>query len=168
MHTPSDTAHQDARLLTELAELGVSIARAIEARVQEAKSLQEAQGLALAFHRVSRGVRLSLALKSRLEREGRAGQEQAHVRAILAAPARKAQVRAAITREVYAEYEAGDAEALLDELEDRLEEEALDDGFAQGPVEACIARIRALLGLPANDGADDAEAPVALRAVPSG
>jgi hypothetical protein len=64
-------------------------------------------------------------------------------------------VRAAISRAAYAESESDTAERLLDELEERLDEDGLFDHFLAGPVEACIARIRAGLGLPRPDRAND-------------
>jgi len=57
-----------------------------------------------------------------------------------------------LTDIVWRETEGEAAEALLEELDERLEGQALFEAFLEGPVEACIATIRAGLGLPANDG----------------
>jgi len=166
--TTPDIAAQQHRMLTELAELGLAFARGLEARVAAVQSLDEAQALALAFHRISRSVRLCLALQSRLQRERREGVRQDRILNDRLVETRKAQVRAVLTRAAYDEHEADDAEALLDELEERLDEEALYEDFPEGPVEACIERIRAWLGLPPQDPANDAAAPTAPRIARSG
>jgi hypothetical protein len=156
MIATTDMAERQGRVLAELAELGLSLARGLEAKVQAAQTVEEAQGLALAFHRAARSVRLSLALEVRLARELMQGGREARVQLGRAVDRRKEQVRAVVTREVMTESESDEAESLLDELEERLDEAALFDDFAAGEVEAQIARIRAGLGLPAQGAADDA------------
>ena len=150
------TPDQQRRIevLSQLEEIGLALALSLKAKAEAASTLEEAQALALAFHRVSRSVRLSVALELRLERDVRDHAAEDRRLNLRAADTRKAQVRKAIAREAYAEYEPDDAEALLDELEDRLEEEALYETFPQGAIEACLSRIRKDLGLPdppAND-----------------
>jgi hypothetical protein len=154
MVSTTDMAERQGRVLAELAELGLSLARGLEAKVQAARTVEEAQGLALAFHRAARSVRLSLALEVRLARELMQGGREARVQLGRAIDRRKEQVRAVVTREVLCESESDEAESLLDELEARLDEAALFDDFAAGEVEAQIARIRAGLGLPAAGAVD--------------
>jgi hypothetical protein len=70
----SDTARrkrQDA-VLAELSELGLTLARELQARALAAETPQEADKLALAFQRVSRGVRQTFALELKIARERRA------------------------------------------------------------------------------------------------
>jgi hypothetical protein len=148
-------AERHGRVLAELAELGLELARDLKARALAAPAREDAEGLALAFHRVSRSVRLTLALEGRLARERQEGAKGRRVEAARAVEARKTQVQAAVTRQVYAEREGDEAERLLDELDDRLHEEALYETFTEGSVEACIARIRADLGLPPTGPAND-------------
>jgi hypothetical protein len=62
---------QDA-VLAELSELGLSLARELHARALAAETPVEAEKLALAFQRVSRGVRQTLALELKLDRDRRA------------------------------------------------------------------------------------------------
>jgi hypothetical protein len=156
MASTAEMAERHGRVLVELAELGLSLARGLQARAEAARTGEDAERLALAFHRVSRSVRLTLALEARLVREqGQAWREE-RARAVRLVETRKAQVRAAVTRLVLRETEGEDAEALLDGLEERLDEDALYDEFTDDPVEACIARIRAGLGLAAVDPANDA------------
>ena len=160
-------AGRHGRVLSELTELGLSVARDLEARCRSAASREDAEGLALAFHRIARSVRLTLALEARLERDRRSGWRDERAHAAHRVQVRKAQVRAALARCVYTEREADEAEALLDEVEERLEDDALFDAFLEGPVEACIARIRKDLGLPPDPPAND-QAPPEPRLTRSG
>jgi hypothetical protein len=155
MITTPEMAERHGRVLGELAELGLAAARSLAAKVEAAASREEAEGLALALHRVSRSVRLCLALESRLAQARHEIGRQDRAQAARAVETRKAQVRAAVGRDLYAESESDTADRLLDELDERLEDEALFDGFADGPLEACIARIRKDLGLPPAGPADD-------------
>jgi len=136
------------RVLAELAELGLGLARDLAALAGKAQTEEHAQGFALAFHRVSRSVRLCLALESRLERERREAMREHDNIARRAVETRKAQVRIAIEREVCAEYETDEADRIFEDFDERLDEEALYERFLQGPPEAAIARIRKDLGLP--------------------
>jgi hypothetical protein len=146
-----DMAERHGRVLTELSEIGMALARGVKARADEASSLKEAEALALTFHRIARSVRLTLALESRLARERYeiVRHEEAQVR--LRTLERRTQVRAAVSRDIRAETEGEVAEALIAELKARLETDALFEAFLDGPVEAAIARIRQDLGLAAND-----------------
>jgi hypothetical protein len=159
MSSMTEMAERHGRVLAELAELGLGLARGLQAQVLEAPAGEDAPGLALAFHRVSRSVRLSVALEARLERERRQDWRDDRARITHETERRKTQLRAAVTRAVLSETDGREAEALLDELEDRLDEDGLHDDFIAGPVEAQVARIRAGLGLaltaPANDAARD-------------
>jgi hypothetical protein len=148
MDTRPEMAERQGRVLAELAELGLGLARRLAARAEAAETDAAAEGLALAFHRVSRSVRLTLALEVRLERERLQGARETCKDTARAAETRKEQVRYALGRAIPAESES---EHLWDALEERLDEEALYDAFLEGPVETCIARLRADLGLPAND-----------------
>jgi hypothetical protein len=153
MASNPEIAERQGRVLAELAELGLGIARRLAAQAEVAES--DAEALALAFHRVSRSVRLTLALEVRLQRERLQGVREARKETARAAQTRKQQVRWALGRAMPAETEADETERLWDALEERLEEAALYEDFLEGPVEACIARIRAGLGLPPADPAND-------------
>jgi ABC-type enterochelin transport system substrate-binding protein len=59
---------QDA-VLAELSELGPTLARELHARALAAETPQDAEKLALAFQRVSRGVRQTFALELKFERD---------------------------------------------------------------------------------------------------
>jgi hypothetical protein len=155
MSDSAEKAERQDRILGELAELGLSLARAVHERALAAETPEATSELALAFHRISRSVRQTLALEAKIEHD-RSRQDR-EVRADAArgrengVTRRKHQLRMAVERSVWNEAEGAEAERLLDELDDILEEEVLSDAFTEGPLEAHIARIRADLGLAAND-----------------
>ncbi|HEY3696303.1 hypothetical protein [Phenylobacterium sp.] len=144
------TAEEQDRVLRELAELGLAFARDLAAQVATVKSVAEADALALAFHRVTRSVRLAIALQAKLARERHEVARLDRTAAARRTEARKEQIRAVLSREIFtdeAEQEA--AESLAERLDERLDEDALFEAFLDGPVEAAIARIREDLELPA-------------------
>jgi len=152
MNLSEDMAQRHGRMLGELAELGMELARGLKGRADAAETDAQAQSLAVTFHQIARDVRLTLALESRLARERQEIVRHEQARRLDRVYARKAQVRAVLSDIVWRETEGEAAEALLEELDERLESQALFEAFLDGPVEACIAAIRAGLGLPANDG----------------
>ncbi|WP_331537219.1 hypothetical protein [Phenylobacterium sp.] len=155
MVSKQEMAERHGRVLAEFAELGLTLGRELAAKAAAAQTTEAAEALALAFHRISRSVRLTIALEMRLTRERQDVAKTHRVLAARAVETRKTQVQAAVTRAVYDERESDEADRLLDELDDLLSEETLYEEFAHGPVEACIARIRKGLGLspapPDND-----------------
>lgn len=161
MSAADDMASRHSAVLTELAGFGLELARALKDQAVAAASdePEQAQGLALAFHRIARDVRLTLALESRLADERLDLAKRCAARTRLAALDRVKQVRTVVTQEIRREREGEAAEALLDELDEHLEREALFDAFVEGPVEAVIAAIRQGLGLAANDGGAEAPEP---------
>ncbi|HET6972096.1 MAG TPA: hypothetical protein VFH92_13295, partial [Phenylobacterium sp.] len=64
-----ELASRDAEILDELAELGLELARGLQERALAAAGAQDASTLAMAFQRVARTVRQSLALKGKLRRD---------------------------------------------------------------------------------------------------
>lgn len=147
MVDPEEMQDRHTRQLAELAELGMSLARDLEARAEAVTALAEAEGLALAFHRISRSVRLTLALESRLAREQGEVRRLQRNRVRQLNEVRAPQVRHALTRDIWNETDGEEAEALLEDLEDLLDEDVLFGRLLEGPVEAAIARLRADLGL---------------------
>lgn len=150
------------RILAELSELGLALARDFQARALATVDDTAAAGLGLAFHRAARSVRQSVALEARLERDRRRDDREAKAFAARDTQdrvlKRKAQARAAVTRLIWTEAEGEEAEALLEDLEDRLSEVALDDDFSRGPLETDITRLSADLGLcPADPDAQAAD-----------
>jgi len=162
MSMTEQMVERQGRVLGELAELGLAFARDLKARVEDVTSVADAEKLALAFHRVTRTVRLTLALESKLARERHEIRRLDRAEAGLATYTRKGQVRAVVSRDIWNETEGEAAEALIEALDERLKEETLFAKFLDGPVEAAIARIRADLGLPANDAGRPGAASEAL------
>jgi len=155
-----------ARGLAELTELGLSLARDLHACALAEPDPKTKADTALAFHRVSRSARQSMALEARLKRDLTRQEREARAEAVQAAETRvhvrKAQVRAAVERLIWTEAESDEeAERLVDELGERLDEDALHQGFADHPVEVHIARLRADLGL--SGGAEAAGQPPTWR-----
>lgn len=79
MLSPSDTAAEEA-LLLELAQLGMGMARQLHQATLATADPEVLVPLATAYHRVSRGVRQSLALRARFAAGTVALQRPAHVR----------------------------------------------------------------------------------------
>ena len=150
----AEMAERHGRVLAELSELGLSLARELHGRALAAETPEAAADLALAFHRISRSVRQTLALEARLERDrtrhAREAQAESGRQAQARVSRRKAQVRAAVERLIWTEAERDeDAERLSDAFDDLLEAESLSDGFADEPLDAQVARLCAELGLAA-------------------
>lgn len=151
-------AERHSLALAELGALGMALAQALAATGETRAELT------LAFHRLSRSVRQTFALESRLEREARqAGRERAEAaerEAIVRAHRRRAQVRSALSPLIWTEAEGGEdeADALFDDLNARLAE-ASDEAFLTEPLETCVARIAADMGLPVPPATSGEEAP---------
>jgi len=164
---PEKRARAEA-MLGELAELGLMVARELAVRTRESEDVAQTVALADAFQKVSRVVRLTLALDVKLERDAARdarearkaeaeAQAQAARRAEASAPhaapdaseARKSRVQNLLNRLLWNECE-GDSEdyaVLFDDLSARLDEAALSDDFATLPIEALARRVAADMGL---------------------
>lgn len=138
--------------LAELLELGMAAARECQAKLMAAEDARALADCALALGRASRSVRQTIALQVKVGRarrtQGREDAADGRREAEARASRRKAQAKATVERLIWTEAEGGEAERLIDHLDDLVSEDALYDGFADGPVEAYIARICADLGLP--------------------
>jgi hypothetical protein len=153
-------------MLGELAELGLMVARELAVRTRESEDVDQTVALAGAFQKVSRVVRLTLALDFKLERDAardarEAESAKAEAEAATDTPtdwaqrradpirARKDRVGNLLNRLVWNECE-GDSEefeVLSDDLTSRLEEAALSEDFATLPVEVIARRVAADMGL---------------------
>ena len=155
-----DPAHAEA--LRALTALGVELASSIQAAALAAKRAEEKQGLAMAFARVARSVRQSIALDAKLARDAQRTAREVTDETRRTAEAKIARrrklVKLALERQIWNEADGSEAEVLLDELDDALEGDELAEEFADEPVTARIHRIRADLGLTAQprDAADAA------------
>ena len=153
MSLAAEKRERQERILAELSELGLALARDLQTRALAAADIAEASELGLAFQRVSRAVRQTLALEAKLERDRLSAEREDRTAASEARTAyaerRKAQVRIAVKRCVRYEHHGYDAENLLDELDDRLDEDALHELFAgDDDIDRHLARMCAELGVP--------------------
>ena len=168
-------------MLGELAELGLMVARELAVRLRGCEDVDETVALAGAFHKVSRVVRLTLALDAKLEREAARdaaadalaareaeadAQAEAACAAVACAPAdpveaRKTRVGNLINRLIWNECE-GDSdeyEVLFDDLNARLDEAALSPDFEEVPIETLARRVIADMGLTGDFALSLREAP---------
>lgn len=99
-------------------------------------------------------MRLTFSLRGRLAREARG-------ELLVRAEARRKQVSSIIGRALTrADLGERERREVLFDIEERLFEEAVDGRLAEGTIEAAVARIRAVVGLPAPDPVgSDAAAP---------
>jgi len=151
MTATEDMAERHARQLARYAELSLSLAEDVHASALAAEDPDQKARLANGFHKLGRAMRQSIALEARFVRDRVRDQRAADLDAAETARAavkrRQDQVRADLERRIYCEIEPHDAPAWLADLEERLEEEALYDGFDDETVETHIERLAADLGL---------------------
>jgi hypothetical protein len=158
------TARQD-RILAELSELAIGVARDLAGQVSAAQSAEDAAVAASAFHQVGRAVRQTIALEMKLQRDRKALEREDAVDAAGARVARikqrRLRLRSAVQHMVWSEVERDDAELLVDQLDDFLSEDTLDDTFADEAFDDQVASLRAALGLPPappdEEGGEDGE-----------
>jgi hypothetical protein len=142
-------------MLGELAELGLDIARAIarQATSETPGAAQVVKGdVSLAYARVARAVRLTLALRSRLLQDLQAWDEVAerHLRGgrLNAARARKARIGRILDRVIDAEAgDDGEGDRLAGEVRERLEHDDIYGDVLARPVGELVAMICRDLGL---------------------
>jgi hypothetical protein len=157
-------AEKHAAILGKLAEFGLNLARKLHDQGMAAETPQETADLARAFHSVSRSLRQTLALEARLardaERQAREDDAQAQVlehkasqeaqrRARATYDNRKNRIGGVLERLVYGEHEdEGEIDRLMDEIVERLDEDAQANGFLETPIDDQIAQLCRDFGLP--------------------
>jgi hypothetical protein len=144
---------QRLAMLRELSEIGMRLARGVE---RQAETPETASGdLGLAFSRIARAVRQTLALEARLEgereacvQEERAMRDQQLARAARSSVERRSKlVRRAVGQAIESDAEENDFEQLFDDLDERLGDREDDDDFLDRPVSELVARICKDLGV---------------------
>jgi hypothetical protein len=150
---------QQLGMLGRLAEVGLNVALAVERQALEAASAAPPGELALAYGRVSRAVRLTIALQARLlkdlqELDDVAARKQAREQADagrerqIAEAARKARVERIVERLIHDEAaDEGEADRLADEAYERLEHDDIYGDLLDRPVSEIIERVCKDLGL---------------------
>jgi len=145
-------ADRRLEMLGEFAEIALSLARDLHQAALAAEEPEAKARLAETCHRMGRGLRQSLALHARLEREAkRAAREDAEAAAEAAKARRtrrKAQVKARIESLLWSEYEPDDSEAegLIERLDAVLDAEAELDGFEAQDIDLQIAKLCWMIG----------------------
>ncbi len=147
------------RVLREMAELDLELMRALTHQAAARAQAGEAVGDAgLAVSRVSRSLRLTLALEERfakarraeiaaVEAERAAEEQSALATERLRGVVRKDEVMEIVEQAIGDEAEGDRAEALLTELVERLERPEDEADFTDRPIGELAARICAELGL---------------------
>jgi hypothetical protein len=158
--TPSDPrTERHLRLLQELAELGMDIARAVRAEAVEPAPAPEDDAapsrfgadLGLVFARIARAVRQTLALEARVAADGRQAQERRQAEEVRRrAEQRRKDVRSYVAQAIEAEAAERktpdhQVERLLDDLDERLDD--YEDALQEAPIGALVARICKDLGV---------------------
>ena len=152
MVSATDIAREQDEGLQRLFQRGLELALKIQDDAMAAETADERARLGVAFHRVSRGVRQTAALRAKLDRDAKRQdlEDRTEVRreAARRVAQRRQRVEATIERLIWTEYEDAEAGVLVDDLDMLLDEAELTDGFCADPIEARIARICEELGLP--------------------
>jgi len=153
-----DVYARDIEILDELAELGLALARSLQAKALAADSPDEAARLATGFERTARCVRHCIALKGRVRKDEADEDRQCrHDIADATAKAiakRKANVIMYMRRLIVAapdDTDGGLAPLRLEELRERLDEVLLDESFLDGPIGDVIAILARALEIPHPD-----------------
>jgi len=151
MTVSPDMAERHGRQLARFAELSLTLAEDVHAAAAAAPEPDEKARLAEAFHRLGRALRQTIAWEARLVRDRardlKAAEADAAEAGAKAVRRRQEQVRADVERQIYCELDPAEAHAWLADFDERLETEALYDGFTDESVEDHIARLSANLGL---------------------
>ena len=135
------TARRQA-LLSELAEIGMALARDLPRQAAEPDA--DSDAIALRYSRISRAVRQTLALEARFAQESLEWTTRA---ARQRGARRKLDVEVLVTRAIEAEFSEAVAGHLVEKLEDRLLDD-LDEDYAEAPIPILAAQICQALGVP--------------------
>lgn len=162
MSTQAETrAERAGRMLAEAAEIMLGAMRGLGERLNEAETPEAAQGLAMALSRVNRGLRQTILLDARLEKDAQAQAVAAEAQAAKAAEAalqsKKFKLRFAVSREVMEACESAEAaEPYLDELEEALDTYARAHDPEKQSFEDLVEMFLSDLGFGPKGSADEA------------
>ncbi len=138
MSFEDDMRARHGRVLGELAETGMVMVRKLSDAMLATDDRQTQAQLGLAYHRVSRAVRQTIALEFRLFYERPREAKPAPP----PAPPKPTPPRPPVIRTGWDEYERDDSRETLDDLDDLLDAETLDMDAIHETVEACLDGIR--------------------------
>ena len=163
MSDAAEMTERHGRVLADLAEIGMAIAREVQAGVLAAETPAAKAEAAALFPPVARAVRQCVALEAKLRRDlarqDREARQEADREIAHAIRRRKAQVRLHMHRAICNAFpealEEDDGEGPPDEilmrfedLRDRLDDEVLDADFALRPFHEVIEGLHRSLKLP--------------------
>lgn len=166
MRSASDIAAEMDQGLNALFQAGLELAMQVQADALCAESAEDRARLALTFHRISRSIRQTAALRMRIARVAAQAGREASVEVVkldaVRLARRKAQVRAGVQRLIWTEHEASEDEDLRHEITEDLDalldlESQDDETFLDTAPEALVAQLAERLGLAAG-GADPSKA----------
>lgn len=147
----TEMMQRHAGQLARLAALAESAARIAHERLLAAQTPAETAQLIQALHRSARAVRQCIYLEVKIandrEKWSQAVEAEERRREGLAVRRRRERVQLAVTRAINTDASVEDAESLVEDLDDRLEEVELADGFAVGSIDTYIARVCRDLGV---------------------
>jgi len=165
-----DRAERHLRLLKDLADIGMNIARAVERQALERAAAEPVQAsgqaepgtdIGLTFQRVAKAIRQTVALEAKLSADREEGlrlaaeteEARAEGRQREARRARLHQRRRDVSRAVRKAIDNtdyGDKEDLLADLAERLEDEDIEADLHDRPLSEIITQICKDLGIDAN------------------
>jgi hypothetical protein len=152
----SGYAAEDAEILSELAGIGMRLARLVEANVEAKLAQDPAADLGRAdqmFARLSRSIRQTLALKAKLAEMGRKRATASETEGLqhqaddARLRSRKTKVERAVTETIEA-ASPSDRENLLSDLYERLLDPDIEADLATGSIGEMVAGICDDLGIP--------------------
>lgn len=163
MQPAADIAAEMDEGLRRLFQAGLELALQVQADAMAAQEADERARLAVAFHRISRGVRQTAALRMKLAcdvtRVARDVSAEVVSLDVARTSRRRASVRAEVQRLIWTEYgDDSDREDLTGDLDELLDIETQDEAFLDQPVEVLVARIAQVLGLAAAPPVEGGEA----------
>lgn len=149
------TPDRDEEMLSRLAEFDLAAAERVHGRLMAAEEISEIAELGRTYQRIARSLRQTLALKARLKHDRAAAQAASGPAGPKRPPGgvavarRLKDLRSAMRRIVWNEYEcADDATALEEEVADLVTREMLRDSFCDEDLDDHIARLCLQLDLP--------------------
>jgi hypothetical protein len=152
MRSAADIASELDDGLKQLFDAGLELSLQVQADAMAAEPAERAR-LGITFHRLSRGVRQTAALRLRIAREAERSGREASAEIIQLdqrrLAKRKAHVKAAVECLIWTEAESDEAlEDLKAKFEELLDIETQDaDTFEAEPLDAQIARLAWVIGL---------------------
>jgi hypothetical protein len=167
MNSDAEMMERHGRLLARFAEQAASLAEDLHACALEAETVEEKQAISIAFHRMGRALRQSVALEAKLRRDLARAQREDRVEADGDAGARRAAARAkakaTLTRLIHeqaAERHGGwQVDAFRRESLERLERLLAEDeahGLIPDDVAGYIARLARQFGIVLEEDEDEA------------